>query len=196
MNIKELDRVYDALISDQNRSISHSQCLHSFGLPLYLATSDKQYFATNSIWNSYLLDRFPEIYEALLHSVRCVTGKSASFDVRLAVPGFHLIKSTNDIPYEGGCWHVDTFNTSLLQPDEEIISLTLILGDQGSDHHIVYRSSDGAEHSYWHFPGVLTLIPQNSMHRIGRISAQGGTRYRVSLQAHVALRPRAAIVFW
>jgi hypothetical protein len=183
------------VLGQHHRFLCHGSTMSTFGLPLYLAESECDYFKAAAANNVCLLSGFGWLLEAMIETLESVIRAPITFDPRLALPGFHIFTSSDQSPYNGGVWHVDVFRYAVSPEPLARYSATLLLGDAQTSYGIDYKT-DNSEQYFPHQIGSLTVFGSSIEHRVAAISPTATGQFRVTLQAHVWAYPRQAIAFW
>jgi hypothetical protein len=170
----------------ENSGLTHGSTMSTIGLPLYLAKSDTEYFNAAAANNSGIWSRFSELLEAMIETLESLVRVPITYDARLALPGFHIFKSCEAIPFNGGVWHVDVFRYEVLPTPLVSYSATLLLGDTKTSYGINYRAGDHATHYFQHQIGAITFFNSALPHRVAPIYLADKPGTRVTCQAHVA----------
>jgi hypothetical protein len=185
-----------ATVLGQNHSyLSHGPVMSTLGLPLYLANSDREYFEASAANNAVMWSCFGWLIEAMVETLESVLRVPIVFDPRLALPGFHIFKTTEITPFSGGVWHIDVFRYELIPPPRVSYSATLLLGDSETSYGIDYRTNH-TDGFFQHQIGAVTIFNSALQHRLAPVCPSQVPKARVTLQAHIWMYPQYAIAFW
>jgi hypothetical protein len=175
--------------------LRHTDGFLTFGLPLYKASTEEEYFSRNQPLNKILLGEFGDLVAELSVTLQNAFRTRVILHPQLAVPGFHLLSSEPGRPFAGGCWHADSFLHSALPQPLVAYSATLLLGDARNPYGIEVRGSN-VSGFFQHQRGQVTLFQSNLLHRIAPIVPQPGLWERLTMQAHLWKYANHSLLFW
>lgn len=185
------------------------EILRIVGKPAYLSQNDPNSYVHSAITDAPILwDKFSAIYAAVFSSLGEFLGRRISVSAVAALPGFHVIRTTDRIPrYHGGVPHTDLSHLhvpalSLLGHAAEQYSFTLLLSEEAKDIGLEYWSPEINESTVnereplgrlLYRTGVLVVFSSSLVHRIAPFE---GPRERITFQGHLIRRDDRFIAYW
>jgi hypothetical protein len=193
----DVDEIADKVFRLQQHWISRSDefTFYTLGRCSYLDGKTPAYHEEIKTLNPILLKEFDSLYGIILDHLSTQFNEPIAISNRLAVPSFHIFKSSPFLLTHAGLWHQDyphlTLDLGAVDPYAFTVAIKLPSGGAGLDYiedgiqkHLPYEEKDFIGHD-----GTV-------LHRIASMRDYVPDEYRITLQGHLIRIDGVLTMFW
>ena len=182
----DASKVVESLLGLRDRWESRSDDFPFFtlGKSAYLDGKTGEYFSGAEKLNPVLMKTFMSLYQALAPALSKELGEQVLFNLKLALPAFHIFPADEKLLSISGHWHTDYPHITLGLGDKDVSAFTVPIMLPASGGGMDIRHSWGDEYCEYSV-GEMIMHDGKTLHRIANYKKYKQGEYRITLQGHI-----------